>query len=116
MPPPGPSGFPGSQAAHPHARAPPPTPSPAPPPGDAPPGDYYKHDTGLTGTTRTTQRGRAIAPRLPYFGRSDAIAAFTRLDERQPVLCASKVPISVDAAGCLSGHTRAAPPSKRRGP
>ena len=52
-------------------------------------------------------KGRS-SPKLPYFGRSDAIAAFTRFDERQPVAWASKVPIKVDEDGSLWTYSRSA--------
>ena len=89
--PPGPSGFP-SQAAHPHSRAPPTRPRGLP--AGARRRRTRKHDTGAHPHKRddATRKGRS-RPRLPYFGRSEAIAAFTRFDERHPVAWASKVPI-----------------------
>ena len=57
----------GSQAAHPHSRAPPPTPSPRPPAGERTARRTRKHDTGLT-----TQLGRRneegpLFPQTPVF-------------------------------------------------
>ena len=87
------------------------------PAGGTPPGELG--NTTQVGTQPgTTKRGRVGRYEAAVFRPLGNIAAFTRFDERQPVLWASKVPIiKVDAAGCLSTLIRGkAPPPKQRGP